>query len=584
MIPQVLWVFLWEVCEERCMSDVFDRILGKKVAGTRVVPLMLKIVTIFTAFLLVSNFATNYINLVLNRGEQVRLMNRLLVKDLKDLYVFTNNQAEIFDFNRDLDATVANIEESAARELRGERSVALGVRPDGTMFFEATNMDRLSVFPDEEALHVLQAERDEGREEGVINFTFAGYRYFGVFKYASRWDAFLVRAEELTEFYADSVRIFRNVSLLIIVLTLISVVVGVFLIRHILRFVGIITTAIMRMTGDQKLELVDMTGAPNDDVTYLGVAFNSLANTIDNLLSIFKKFVTRDTATRAYRDRDIRLEGTSMDLSILFSDIKGFTTITEALGTDIITLLNMHFDRAIRHVHENNGDVGSIIGDALLALFGVMSKEGENKSYQAIRTGYLIQEVAASLRSEMHVRREELLRRRGSLTEPEEKVFRAVLLEVGVGIDGGEVFYGNIGSVERMVNTVIGDSVNAASRLEGLTRVYQVPIIVSDYIKQETERDYGHYEFIELDTVMVKGKTLGKRVFWPIEKRLIDPQMRADLDAFHEGLRLYYDGAWPQAYDRFRDCSLSLADVFRERTDGATAPRNWNGIWTMTSK
>jgi hypothetical protein len=64
------------------MAEVLDKVLGKKVAGTRVVPLMVKIVTIFAIFLLVSNFVSNYINLMLNRGEQIRLLNQLLVKDL----------------------------------------------------------------------------------------------------------------------------------------------------------------------------------------------------------------------------------------------------------------------------------------------------------------------------------------------------------------------------------------------------------------------------------------------------------------------------------------------------------------------
>ena len=71
-----------------------------------------------------------------------------------------------------------------------------------------------------------------------------------------------------------------------------------------------------------------------------------------------------------------------------------------------------------------------------------------------------------------------------NLTEAEERVFKAVLLDVGVGIDGGTVFYGNIGSDEHMTNTVIGDNVNSASRLEGLTRVYHLPVIVSDFIRK----------------------------------------------------------------------------------------------------
>ena len=91
------------------MPDPLAKVLGQKINGTRVVPLMIKIVTIFTVFLLLSNFVTNYLNLMLNRGEQIRLLNEILVKDLKELYVFANNQHEIYTFNPDLESAVDNM-------------------------------------------------------------------------------------------------------------------------------------------------------------------------------------------------------------------------------------------------------------------------------------------------------------------------------------------------------------------------------------------------------------------------------------------------------------------------------------------
>lgn len=561
-----------------------SRVLGRKVGGTRVVPLVLKIVVIFTVFLLVSNFTTNYINLMFNRGEQIRLLNQLLVKDLKDMHVFANNQFEIFSFNPDEAAAIRNIEGAAERNHRAERSVSMGVRPSGELFYHAGSVDAPRTFADTDALQRMIADRADGLEEGTINFEHLGDQYFGVYKYNSSWDIFQVRGEELNEFYADSVRIFRDISLIIIAITAVFTIIGILIIRFILRFVRVITDNIMRMQSEQALELMNLEGAPNDDVTYLGIAFNSLSNTIDNLMGIFKKFVARDVAAKAYREREIRLEGTKRELTILFTDIKSFTFMTETLGTDIIKLLNLHYDQAIHHIHEHNGDIGSIIGDALLAIFGTVEEDRENKSLQGLRASFRIIDVAANLRSEMHKRRERILQQRGTLTEEEENVYRAVLLEVGVGLDGGQVFYGNIGSNERMVNTVIGDNVNSSARLEGLTRFYRVPVICSEYVKDEVLEHTDEYVFVELDQVQVKGKTMGKKVFWPVPRGEMDQELARDIEEFNQGLHLYYQGDWPEAVTHFSRSKLVVADVFRERIAGKTAPQGWNGIWTMTEK
>ncbi len=566
------------------MPHLNERILGKKVNGTRVVPLMLKIVLIFTIFLLLSNFATNYINLMLNRGELLKLANQLLVKDLKEIYTYGLNQFEIYQYNRDLKSVVSNLEQSATGQLTGAKSVALGVMPDGKLFFDASKLSRESSFPDQKSLVLLNDNLAKGKPDGTIDFQFAGGNYFGVYKYSDQWKTFFVRAEEVHEFYADSVRIFRNVSFIILGLTLICVAVGVFLISYILRFVNVISAAIMKMQAEQQINLLDMKGAPNDEVTYLGIAFNSLASTIDNLMMIFKKFVARDLAAKAYREREIRLEGSRRELTILFTDIKSFTYMTETLGTDIIRLLNMHYDRAIRHIHAHNGDIGSIIGDALLAIFGAMEDAGANKSAQAVNAAYEIQAVAASLRTEMHKRREGIIRLRGALTDAEERVYQAVLLEVGVGIDGGQVFYGTIGSYERMTNTVIGDNVNSASRLEGLTRLYKVPVIVSDYIRDEVLAHGNGYRFQELDTVQVKGKTVGRKIYWPIASKDLQEDLEGDLSTFNEGLTAYYGGDWTGANRHFSACKLPVADLFARRTHNMVCPKDWNGIWTMKEK
>ena len=563
--------------------DPLSSVLGPKVAGTRVVPIVTKIVTLFSIFLLASNFASNYINITMSRGELTRLQNRLLVKDLAELYNFASNQYEIFRFNGLLPETVKAMTDSATTNLSGSHSTAFGVKPDGSLFFWASKDPAPAAFVDKQALKVMSEDQVDGSAEGKITFSIGNSSFFGMYKYSDKWDCFLVRAEEQREFDAQTQAIFLKVTLVIVILTLICILVGALLVRRILRFVNRISQSIMAMQTDSKLTLVDLKGAPNDEVTYLGASFNSLSSTIDNLMSIFRRFVTQDIAQRAYTEREIRLEGQTRELTILFSDIKGFTFMTETLGHDIIDVLNLHYQRAISRIHEKNGIVGSIIGDALLAVFGTMG-DPKNKSLDSIRAAYLIQDMAAELRKELTGEREKIVQRRGGLTEQEEKVYRAVLVEVGVGIDGGEVFYGNIGSYERMTNTVIGDNVNSASRLEGLTRIYHVPVICSDFVRVQVEGMTNEYRFVEIDLVQVKGKTEGKRIYWPVKDEFVDDSFRNEIEAFEKGLKLYYEGDWAKAGEAWSTVHLPLVEVFKDRISGGEAPRNWNGIWAMTTK
>jgi class 3 adenylate cyclase len=565
------------------MNKHSSGLLGQKVAGVRIVPLALKIILIFILLLLISNFASNFINLMLNRGELLDLMNQLLVKDLKELHVFCNNQYEIYEFNQDMEATVTNMKKSAMNNFTRDKSNAFGVRPDGSIFFFASRTVDMERFQDEEALEKMKTPV-QGRREGSLLYNHNGEEYFGVYKYNTQWDMYLVRSEELQEFYRESWNIFKNISIIIVIITILCVGIGIFLLRYILRYVNHITNSIMQMQERQSIDLIDMSKAPNDDVTYLGMSFNALAHTINNLMTIFRKFVAKDIAQKAYKEREVRLEGAPRELTILFSDIKGFTNMTETLGTGIINLLNMHYEQAISRIREHEGVMGSIIGDAILAVFGTLDTQHENKSLQALDAGYEIQEVAAALREEMTARKEEIIKQRGSLTEEEEQVYHAVMIEVGVGLDGGEVFYGNIGSTKRMTSTVIGDNVNSASRLEGLTRIYKVPVICSEYIKNEIEEHSDRFLFLELDQVQVKGKTIGKKVYWPIEKKRVDEDFKKDIDLFKNGLESYYAGDWKSAHGSFKQCGLAVAEVFRERTKDQKSPQGWNGIWTMKTK
>ncbi len=565
---------------------LLESIIGKKTGDTRVIPVTLKITVITALFLLVSNLTTNYINLIFNQNELIDLSRSLLAKDLRDIQNFATNQHEIFKFNNDLKASYNAIETKAVREFENKKSILIGFDKKGKISIHASAMDRKKDFSDKKTLDVINQNFSQKIQQGFLYFEYNNSEYFGIYKYNDKWDMYLLRGEELNQFLKRSNQIFREISVIIVFLSVIFTIVGVFFIRYILRYIPIITRSIMLMVNSQKLEIIDLKKAPNDEITYMGMAFNSLSSTIDNLVNIFRKFVNHDVAEKAYAEGEIRLEGTQRDLTILFSDIKRFTFITETLGADIIKLLNMHYERAIREIDKEQGVIGSIIGDALLAVFGVLENSHDNKSYQAVRTAFSLQEVAESLRIQMDKKKEEIVRSKRKMTAEESRVYEAVLLEIGVGIDGGNVFYGNIGSSIRMTNTVIGDNVNSSSRLEGLTRIYKVPVIVSEYVKDDIEKhvmDHG-IEFVFLDLVQVKGKTEGKKVYWPVRKNLIDRSMEDSIGFFERGLDLYMNGKWSTAYTNFQKCKMPLAEVFLERTSSKKAPSNWDGIWKMTTK
>ncbi len=559
----------------------------RKINNTRVWPVTLKIILTFSLFILMSNFASNYINLIMNRSELLGLMNQLLTKDLKNIYSYSNDQYEIFQFDKNQPASIMSIEKKGLNELKNSKAVFLGIQADGKVLFQSSRsaLARPAALGDADGLARMNGDLSRGRDEGPLEFRFNNESYFGMYKYNPRWGVFIIRGEEVSQFYAESRYIFWKISIIIVIITLVICGIGIFILRYILRFIDVITRSIMRMIRNQQLEIIDLGNATNDDITYLGTAFNSLSSTVDNLISIFRKFASQDIVYKAYRDRHVKLEGTRQDLTILFSDIKSFTFITETLGTEIIKLLNLHYDRAIREIHNLDGVIGSIIGDALLAVFGVVPDSKANKSYQAVRAAYKLHEVTETLRIRMANIRDELERRNGRLSGEEEKIYKAVLLEIGVGIDGGEVFYGTLGSYVRMTSTVIGDNVNSASRMEGLTRAYKVPVICSEYVKQDIETNVPEHgiHFIEIDTVMVKGKTTGRKIYWPVPDTEFDKALMKDLSAFELGLELYYRGEWSAANKKFNRCALPMAGLFVERT-AERPPRGWNGIWEMKTK
>ena len=553
---------------------------------------MTKILFIFVIIIVVSNLTSNYINLVLHRSELIRQIEELLHKDLKDIYSFADNQFDISELTKDKEESIQSIVKKGFYELKNPKSILLGVKKDGTFLFQVSKLVKPKKFSDLKAFHEIKGNLEKGVDSGFLTMIFNQERYFATYRHNKKWDIFIIRAEEEEEFYQKQRDIFLNVTFIILAITLLSALFGIFLLTGILRYVGVITSSIMNMLKEKKLDLINLRNAPNDDISFLEMAFNSLSTTVEALIGTFKKFTTPDIVRKAYQGHEVRLEGVKKELTVMFSDIRGFTFITETLGSDIIKLLNLHYDRAIREIHHLGGIIVSIIGDAILAVFGDLDQsdaEIKNKSYQAILASYRLHNVIDQLHKEMHKKKKQILEssRNRKMTKVEEQIYRATLLEIGVGLDGGEVFYGTLGSYVTMTNTVIGDNVNSSSRLEGLTRVYKIPVICSEYVKNDIEKNVPKHDifFLEIDIVQVKGKTVGKKIFWPIMKEQIDTDMRKQFENFSNGLGLYYKGDWKQARYYFNQCKLPLSEEFLQRIRSVTkAPEGWDGIWKMTTK
>lgn len=609
--------------------------LFQKVGQTKIIPISFKILTIFVCLLLLSNFATNFVNLSLSRKQLITLNNTVMVSELKDIYTAASNQYQIFTFTGDKEKSVEAIKSTAERSFSQPNSVALAFNESGEILFctvskipeqlekiqneikeKLAGNEKISeeiekrkqgflysgieIFPDADAIETLKSNLAEGIQDGSIVFSTELGQYFGVYKYQENWDCWFIRAELRSDTMKSNSILLGIIAIIIVILTALFLLAGLFMFKKILSNVTKITGSLYEMQKKQKLDVIDLSGSPNDDITYLAASFNSLSSTINNLLGIFQKFVSKDVVSKAYNEHTIRLEGSQQNLVMLFSDIKSFTYRTETLGNDIIDLLNVHYNKVIHAVHEEKGVVGSIIGDAILAIYG--TQQTENKSLDSLETGWKITRITAQLREKMTARKAEIEKER-KLNEDEERVFQAVLLDIGVGIDGGNVFYGNIGSSEHMTNTVIGDKVNSASRLEGLTRIYHLPVIVSEYIKEEIEKTgCEKYRFFEIDTVQVKGKTEGKKIFFPMEivtgesgKTEEDsenafseiPASRITAEQFgiyENGLASYYNGDWSEARKNFKKCGIEAAEVFLSRMGNKSAPENWSGIWTMETK
>jgi adenylate cyclase len=215
------------------------------------------------------------------------------------------------------------------------------------------------------------------------------------------------------------------------------------------------------------------------------------------------------------------LRGVRVPVSILFSDLIGFTTLAEKADPEaLVAHLNEYLSRMTSVVFSNGGTLDKFIGDAIMAVWG------------NVRSFGVTQDAKSCARAALGMRRE--LQQLNAKWRDEGRMG----LGMGIGINQGEVIVGNIGSQERMDPTVIGDSVNLASRLEGLTRIYGVDILIGATVA-ELVRDEFHLRSVA--RVQVKGKSKPVDVFTFVGGRNeeVDPQLLKWLESYEEGFEKF---------------------------------------------
>ncbi|PIT92796.1 MAG: hypothetical protein COU08_00510 [Candidatus Harrisonbacteria bacterium CG10_big_fil_rev_8_21_14_0_10_42_17] len=270
----------------------------------------------------------------------------------------------------------------------------------------------------------------------------------------------------------------------------------------------------------------------------------------------------------------LTLGGERKKLTILFSDIRGFTSISEKMSPEELThFLNHYLTNMTMIVLKRNGLVDKFIGDAIMALWGtpLANKKQARDGVQAAL------EMIESLEKFNN--------------EPEHKDQPDI--KIGIGLHTGDAIVGNMGSETRFDYTAMGDNINLASRIEGLNKPYGTQIIVSEALLNElTEEDKRELNITarEIDQVQVKGKKNGVKIFEIVPWTKCE-EVEKIMQHFHEAREYYYRGAWDKALTTLEvilkinpEDGPSLLMKARIEELKQNPPENWEGVFTMKTK
>ena len=330
----------------------------------------------------------------------------------------------------------------------------------------------------------------------------------------------------------------------------------------------------LMLDGDQaisvNLVIVPLTSTRNEPIGYMLMMEDITRE--KRLRNTMSRYMSKSVVDQLMESGEAVLGGTARDVSVLFSDIRGFTSISERLGAkETVALLNEYFTDMVDIVFAHNGVLDKYIGDMIMAVFGSVLQSEDDASNAVL--------VANKMMTGLHQLN---LRRAARGGEP---------IRIGVGISTGNVVAGNIGSLKRMEYTVIGDRVNLAERLESANKFYGTSILICE----ATYAAIKNCESVrEIDLIRLRGMEKPVAIYEALDHHTEQsfPHRAEVLAAFKEGITLYRRRDWTGAEHCFRQALAANpgddpSKIYLERCAihrTTPPPAGWDGVSTMPEK
>jgi adenylate cyclase len=284
------------------------------------------------------------------------------------------------------------------------------------------------------------------------------------------------------------------------------------------------------------------------------------------------RYMSKAVMDQLLESGDAVLGGVSREVTVLFSDIRGFTTLSERLGAqETVALLNEYFTDMVDIVFAHHGVLDKYMGDMIMAVFGSVLQNADDPD-DAVTVGNSMMVGLRELNARLAARKREPIR-------------------IGVGISTGHVVAGNIGSPRRLEYTVIGNRVNIGHRLEDANKYYGTSVLICS---QTYARLKARTAVREIDLIRVRGMETPIAIYEAIGHHTEEsfPHREEALKAFNAGLSRYREREWESAAGCFRDALAANpkdgpSRIYLERCNifrSAPPAPDWDGVWTIPSK